>query len=862
MANDTVIQNLIERFDAPLKEYYKRRIIFWHDIDGEFAEEINEIQIPNVKVLILTGTNNFYAKKLLLEDDTESNYLVYNPIEYEKITDNWLLDIELCNEEFRADFLSMKMEEIGIPDNSSNRKTMKLFSKFFNNKERVARLKNYNGDYSVAGQLRIDVMAALAGSLDNSDQGLIRTVLMSGLDLASNDSYQSMIKFGETESFWKLIEHRTGYMKEEDTSSLLPLMSHLIVTTLSNTMSDNCLKGLEDYISIKHQEYCYSLIHEWMHSEYDDALYEIARQVEKHLHLEDRFSKLEVVDLVNSDCLPCINECILRRFMNEINDNVIKADDIIKVVEKRRTMKWFKRVRYYYDGLLQVANMQQFFQNHQSAFHIAEHDEMWKAYASDYYQMDKYYRLFHLAFNKSLKQSCTVLDDQYKNVADYVENLYKNWFLQKVGTSWSNITVDELEKDSKLAAISQQEDFYNKYVVPMKSNGRVYVIVSDALRYEVAVQLTEELIQKTNGSAKLTNMQSIIPSVTKYGMAALLPHRKLQITDDGRMLCDGMSTEGTENREIVLKASEPSAVAITYKNMLAMKRDERRQKFEGAKVVYIYHNAIDAIGDKAVTEDKVFEACEDAINELTTLVRTITNELSGSNILITADHGFLYSYKPLEEKDKGAKDFVGGNIIELDRRFIVSDVNAKPDFMISVNTTSYLSEKYTYVPYEYVRIKKQGGGMNYVHGGSSLQELMVPVISFRNVRTSSKKFEETVPVTIALLNQSRKISNTMFNLDFYQKEAVGGKLTPATYEVAVRNASGRAVSDVKVIIADKTSPDANDRRFRVRFTLKSTEFDKTESYYLTINEKGKSDFIESIEYHIDIAFADDGDFDF
>ena len=113
-------------------------------------------------------------------------------------------------------------------------------------------------------------------------------------------------------------------------------------------------------ISVPHQQVCYDLINEWMHSEDDDALYEIAREVEEQYDLAERFDELEIPELLNSECFPCVNECILRRYMSEISENIIKADDIVAAVEKRRTLKWYKRVRYYYDGLLQVAQMQRF----------------------------------------------------------------------------------------------------------------------------------------------------------------------------------------------------------------------------------------------------------------------------------------------------------------------------------------------------------------------------------------------------------------------------------------------------------------------------------------------------------------------
>ena len=125
-----------------------------------------------------------------------------------------------------------------------------------------------------------------------------------------------------------------------------------------------------------------------MHSEYDDELYDIARAVEEQHNLEKRFDELEVSELMNSECFPCINECILRKYMSEISENIIKADDIVTAVEKRRTQKWYKRVRYYYDGLLQAAHMQQFYQANIAGFPVAKYTELWNNYTKDYCKME------------------------------------------------------------------------------------------------------------------------------------------------------------------------------------------------------------------------------------------------------------------------------------------------------------------------------------------------------------------------------------------------------------------------------------------------------------------------------------------
>ena len=853
-------QSLKERFTAPLPDNHQRRIIFWQDPDGEFTGQVEEFCPENVKLLKLTGSNNFAAKMLLSETDTESNYLVYNPIAYTDIKEDWLLDIELYSEEFRADLLSNRMQELNMPSTSQMRKAMKAYSRFFENKSRAAKLAAFHSDYSSAGQLHIDVMAVLAGTAANTAPGVIRAILMSGLNTEENEAIANIRKYGNEAVLWEMINRYTGYVHNGN-ASLITLASHILITTLSVTMKASCLKGLEKLISESHQQLCYDLINEWMHSEDDDTLYEIAREVESVYHLTDLFDNTEIEDLLSSECFPCINECILRRYMTEISNDIIKADNIVTAVEKRRTLKWYKRVQYYYDGLQQVAQMQQFYQTNITGFHIANYSTLWKEYCSNYCKMDYYYRMFHTAFGKSLKESSTVLEDQYKYVADYVEKLYKNWYLSTLGAQWTKLISDELEKDAELPGLTAQSSFYRNYVTPIVSSGsRAYVIISDAMRYEVGVELTSQLLRETKGSARISAIQSTFPSATKFGMAALLPHNQLQLTDDVSVLCDGAATDGTANREKILNKAHEGNVAISYKNLLAMKQAERRERVSNAGVVYIYHNAIDAVGDKATTEDQVFDACEQAITELKNLVRIIVNDMNGTNILITADHGFLYSYKPLDESDKAEKSFISGHIVELDRRYVIADGDCTAEHMLKI-PMSHLNSAYSgFTPQDNIRMKKQGGGMNYVHGGISLQEMAVPVIEFKNMRSNSKKYVDVKKAELQLISQSRKVSNSIFSLDFYQKEAVSGKVAAATYEIYMADASGKAVSDKKTVIADKTSTNGSDRVFRTRFTLKSVEFKKTETYYLTVVEKGTTNVIDRIDFTIDIAFVNDFDF--
>ena len=112
-----------------------------------------------------------------------------------------------------------------------------------------------------------------------------------------------------------------------------------------------------------------------------------------------------------------------------------------------------------------------------------------------------------------------------------------------------------------------------------------------------------------------------------------------------------------------------------------------------------------------------------------------------------------------------------------------------------------------------------------------------------------------------MISQSRKVSNSIFSLDFYQKEAVGDNREATNYLLYFVDSENKQVSDTQRIIADKTGDNNQDRTFRVNFNLKSMKFNNKESYYLVIADESGLQLPQREEFTIDIAFAVD-DFDF
>ena len=862
MDSEKIVQELNQRFAAPLPEFYKRRIVFWYDEDKEFEDKIDEIVLTNAKHIALTGTNNFEVKKLLGVDDITSNYLVYCPLSYDKPEDNWLIDIELYSEEFRADLISIWMDEMGMPATPALRKQVKAYRKYFNAKNRRDKIAGQSKVPTVPVQLHMAVMGALGNIKDVTPGAIIKEVLKAGLDSETNALYREFVNYGADTAFWSMVAQGTGYTSEQPNLALLA--SHMLLTATTRTMRLEYLAGLDQFISSAHQAYCFDLVSYWLHSEDNDQLNEIARNIEDELKLPKRFMKLEVDDMVDTECFPCLHEVILIKLMTEISDHIIDIDVIKRTVEKRRTCNWYEEVKDFYEGILQVANMQEFFKEHTTGFHSAEAKRVWKEYTDEYYKMDTYYRLFHKSYGESLKAFNPNLHDLFSHVMEKVEGLYTNWFLGQLGGNWASVCAEELARYGKMLEIPQQTDFYKDKV--KNSDSRVFVIISDALRYEVAATLTEQLRRETQSKVDFCSMQGIFPTITKFGMAALLPHEQLSAEQHGdiiKVLADGQSTD-SNYRDKVLKTANPNSIAVKYNDIITAKRAERSAMVKGQEVVYIYHDTIDEASHTADT--MVFPACDDAIVELKNLVRIIVNDFGATNIILTSDHGFLYTYSPLKEDDKLDKSGFINRIVEYGRRFAIMMKGENPEYLQKVKFLDDATEYDAFSPMGNVRIKMNGGGLNFVHGGTSLQEMVVPVIEYHYLRNNSKEYQrnkhkyDTKPVELGLLSATHKVSNMIFSLNFYQKEPVGDNREAATYQLCFTDSSGKQISDIQKIIADKTSDNGQERTFRCSFNLKSLKYDSKEIYYLVIADENGL-VVSREEFQIDIAFAVD-EFDF
>ncbi|MEK5442565.1 BREX-1 system phosphatase PglZ type A [Fredinandcohnia sp. FSL W7-1320] len=843
---------LSDIFNEPLKEGEQRKIVFWVDKDNEFTEDIEQLTVDKVKVHTLTDRNQFQTKYLLEEEDPKSPYLIYTNIEL-GVEDNWLADTVFYSKTFYADRISLILSELNI--DPSLRATIKKYERFFNNKERFRKFSALNIETYSEGIIEQSIMSVLCNVRTPDFEEVLKAVLMDTQDDKENKLLSLLEKFFDIEVFWNYVSNHYGYERKK--KSLKTLFIHLVVTAFSQTVGEENIKELENFISNRNKTNAVVFIDHWMHHKTDYVVFdEYAEIAEQEIQLSNIINNLPIEAFKQADTFPYLDRAIIIYIANGLVTQLEDYEEYTKLIKLRRAKHYYDKFASIYEALYYTVKIHEFYKEHRKGIPQGRAIDLYQAYVNDYHLMDTYYRKFYVAYDEESNH------DLLKKLKMLVENLYTNWYMGELSSHWSQAVESEMTQDWSLPGIKNQQDFYSSFIDSKVRNGeRVFVIVSDAMRYEIGVELAERLNTETMGVCEVESLLGVVPSITKLGMPSLLPHKEIDIDTNGRVFVDGKDSSGLENRKKIIESKAAESIAVHFQDVLAMNKAGRRETFKGKKLIYIYHDTIDAMGDKASTEVYTFNAVETSLNQLYDLVKIIRDDLSGTNVYITADHGFLYQRDELEESDKIGQDSIDN--IEVKRRYILSQEQREVSGQLAINLSSVIrndKQLTAYLPKATLRYKMQGSGINFVHGGASLQEIVVPLLTFKNKRTGQKGARAIKKVDIKLTNTTRKITNSIFNLEFFQTEKVEDKTTPRTVVIYLADEEGSVISNEETIIGDLPFDNPAERTFKLRFVLKSIPYDRNKTYYLTIRDTETSVVVERMPFNINLGIISDFDF--
>jgi uncharacterized protein (TIGR02687 family) len=690
------------------------------------------------------------------------------------------------------------------------------------------------------------------------------------IDLDNPPAVWSQIeKFDLDAPFWQMVKATFGY--EEENPTLKNFLLRLMLTDYAHHLKGDVPQSIRGLllprIGWSNAVVCLA---QWRDSSSKVTSYDrLSAEVAAILKIEDHLPNLEIDQLIDVMTFLAVEKRIASSLRERVQTtaDTINADDVRSIATRRQVGHWAsltvadstgvprQALHAVYDALVAAADFYAMRNLHKSGLDYPDAATMYRAYDSELFRFDQLYRHFCEAADTAEEQGWNIV----KPLRADIEAHYVNWYLTNLALAWGKFIEPQggLLSKWQIDEVPNQQRFYERNVRPWLEEGdnrRAFVIISDAFRYEAAQELTAELNGKYRFEATLSSQLGVLPSYTALGMASLLPHKTLAYKGTD-VLVDGKSSIASE-RDGILQAV--GGLACKYDELMAKKKEEGREFVKDKRVVYIYHNTVDAVGDDGKTEGKAFEAVRTAINELAALVGYIVNNLNGHHIVVTADHGFLFTETARVETDKSKlKDKPDSTILAKKRYLIGKNLHTDDaTWHGKLSVTAGTDDDMEFWIPKGANLFHFLGGARFVHGGAMPQEIVVPVVTVKHIRGKSAQDTKTKPVTVQVLGSNHRITSAFCRFQLIQMEAVSERVKPITLGVAVYEGE-EPVTDIQTVKFDSISGNLDERKKWVNLVLKDRQYSKKSPYRLVLRDVETGIEQQSVEVIIDRAFSDD-----
>lgn len=838
---NAVAAMLAKRYAEPSD---RGRIVFWLDEKGDYADDVqsmfgadSQFEALRDVELIVAGDTPFTDRYTMTIEHPDRKFAVYMTGVQPAPSDDWLLDMKLAYAPvFSADRLSMVLTELA-PDASQETKeewlaVMRKTPRFFDSEPRIRKLAKRLNAQDDTRRLQAKMIAVLLNlpQGQHSLQDIWCELLMQDTN-GDDDGIQKIKQMGLAPFHWagtEAIYHYPASTRSEDNRTVKDFKLWLF--------------GLawHGFTTKSHDESYYAGIRRdfdgWCNNvQTRDTMRTLADSVMHDLGIPAEIDEMDVHALAQHGLFQAVDQRLIGRLLEKLGNQSITDTDVQRIVNGRKTMLWYDEFANEYQAISAASAFRAALGKVEDHIELQSPQQGFESYVSHYYRVDQAYRHFRMAFDQAPDLDAIAISNDLE--ADYVR------FQLDLGAAWQR----QLNTISawRIPNVADQRDFFLNKVENgfLKSGKKVAVIISDALRYEVAEEFTRRIDAESRFTASVNAQLGVLPSYTQLGMAALLPHEQIAFNtksahalDDGLVLVDDHASSGTSNRDAILQTH--NGHAIQAKDLLAMNTSEARELVKSCDVLYVYHDEIDKEGDTG-DEDKVFGACESTIKTLIAIAKKLTNA-NINNILVTADHGFLYQRSDLDAGE-WLSEQPHGDAIWMKKRRFTTGVNLIPNDAFMTVTVQQVGlanppeEGVTIqLPNSILRLRHQGDGVKYVHGGASLQEIVVPVVSINKGRSASG---DRRAVNFTILQSTNLITTGQITVDFVQSEPVGGKIRERTVYVGLygRNADGTQipVSNEVLLAFDSPSTEPANRHRTATFVL-TKEADAFNNHTITL----------------------------
>jgi uncharacterized protein (TIGR02687 family) len=824
--------------EALSKLFNKHRIIFWYDDKEQLMEQFNELEMVGIEKVVVKN-NEFYIKHLINKEKPNTQFLLYLPYSKPANAVNWLLDMELAHYVFQTNQEAMFAQELELDYNYTG--LIGEHIEFFKNKERRADLKKLLGKDDDYQAIRYKMLAVMFNTDNVSLVSFLQVHASAYID--GNERYERELERYNLKSFyWKEIARKYGY------NSQSPSIYDFLLEVFSNNFSVGKKTGIAKESKI--------LISIWKDSvSYQPAYRKLSQKIAGDLKIESKLNEASLDDIIQDDLFELIDKKIISELAKLICDEAISNDRLNQLVKQRENKYWNLDYEDFYNCLGTGMQMITLIRKTDKT-KIESFPEGINMYTQQLYKIDYYYRKY-IHHYRSVKQNKVL-----QPLTEKVEKVYCNDWLLNNGNNWQKI-IDATDKWYYQPKVAQQR-FFTDHVKPFTSKGqRLFVIISDGLRYECGWDYLQKIQGEKRFEGELEYMVSTLPSYTQLGMAALLPNTNISfLPESENILINGNSTQGVQGRTKILEQMAGTrATAINAEDFMKMNSaTDGREFVKQYDLIYIYHNRIDKVGDDKTSEEKVFEAVEQELEFLMDVIKKIAN-MNGNNMFITADHGFLYQNNELAESDFSIGE-VSGEIWKESRRYVIGK-NLKGDSSTKHFTAEQLNlagDAEVLIPKSINRIRIKGAGSRYVHGGASLQEIIIPLLKVTKTRQDTTK-----QVDVDIIKSTDKITTNILAVSFLQTNLVSEKILPRQIRSAIYADDDEILSDQFTYNFDITEGTERMREVKHRFQLSSKASSKYKNQRVKlileepIEGTGKWKQYKPYYYTLNISFTNDFD---
>lgn len=767
----------------------KRAIITWIEPDGEWeVETLQQLLGDSVQVRELNEQSILQLKREIERESRHASFVLYTSRAVDSSVLDALHSVIGCGTIFKSDDVSVLASKWNT-DEMSLRRLKMSYPKFFNAARRVSNLekilKQTPGIIS-----EIHLLAVLTNSTPD-----IKAILQALLQKWHNHDYAVLIDIEKMEFTHSLITAIKDYLAVEHlTEDFMDSVTDIIITSAFLHEGGLLTPSLVPLKSHKINQLA-DLHHQMLEDKSMQLVWLSAtKKWAERYQIHDDLRAYALKELLRFQTFVVVDEVLLERIRQDILQTEFpeSLEHWRAALEQRELVEsvyYTKQIRNQYSYLLVYLELRNLLNEilHILPIEPSSLQDLYEDYVQVEYKIDQLYR--HLSI------SVEGLDDEvFLESYESIQHSYEqNYLLTRAAQAVR--LVDQVRDSSNIPV---QTSFYEKYVqVPrLMTKAKQYVIISDALRYEAGVELAERLQSNVRASVTCRAMQASIPTFTKLDMASLLPQSGKMTFQNNIVYIGGKPTSGLQDREKVLQ-QESTAIAYNLADFMRLRVSERNIVVRGKEVVYLYHNIIDALGDKAVTEHKAFAATTDAIFEIETAVRALI-AMEAKRIVVTADHGYLF----LSEKATTYTHAIADRVeaVEGNNRFLLYTETSNPSIEYGA----------TQVPQEHTPLSKmkviladglnrfrRGNGTKFMHGGITAQERITPVIVVEAAGSGNKQ------VAVSLLDSNRLITTRNPKFVFYQTDVIQPGIQERLVRISLQQNKQRVSNVVRCIFDAK-----------------------------------------------------------